>query len=90
MSVFLFALAVFLLANLTAGLIRIMRGPTAADRMLAAQLFSTTGIALMLLLAEATGLPAAQDVALIVAVLAVLSGLAFVRRVWGRALREGR
>lgn len=90
MSVFLFALAVFLLANLTAGLFRIMRGPTAADRMLAAQLFSTTGIAVMLLLGEATGVPAAQDAALIVAVLAVLSGLAFVRRVWGRALREGR
>lgn len=90
MNGFLFALAVFLLANLTAGLIRIMRGPTAADRMLAAQLFSTTGIAIMLLLAEATALPAAQDTALIVAVLALLAGLAFVRRVWGRVLREGR
>ena len=89
MNAFLFGVAIFLLANLAAGLVRIMRGPTAADRMLAAQLFATTGIAIMLLLAEALAQPAAQDVALIFAVLAVLSGLAFVRRVWGKALKEG-
>lgn len=89
MNAFLFGVAIFLLANLAAGLVRIMRGPTAADRMLAAQLFATTGIAVMLLLAEALAQPAAQDVALIFAVLAVLSGLAFVRRVWGKALKEG-
>lgn len=35
-----------------AGLVRIARGPTPADRMLAAQLFGTTGVAVLLLLAQ--------------------------------------
>ena len=49
------ALALFLLLNLGAGMWRVLRGPTAADRMLAAQLFGTTAVAMLLLLAEAAG-----------------------------------
>ena len=82
MNGFLWAVALFLLVNIALGLVRIFRGPTTADRMLAAQLFGTTGIAIMLVLAEIEEAPAALDVALIFAVLAVLASLAFVRRLW--------
>ncbi len=37
-------MALFLLLTLMAGLWRVLRGPTAADRMLAAQLFGTTAV----------------------------------------------
>jgi len=75
------ALTAFLVLNIAAGLARIVRGPTAADRMLAAQLFGTTGVAVLLLLAEAQAMPALRDTALVFAALAVLATLAFVRRV---------
>ena len=42
--------ALFLLFAIVAGLLRILRGPTAADSMLAAQLFGTCGVAILLLL----------------------------------------
>ncbi|MEW6037136.1 MAG: monovalent cation/H+ antiporter complex subunit F [Pseudomonadota bacterium] len=73
-------LALFLLLNIAAGLVRVLRGPTNADRMLAAQLFGTTGVATLLLLAEAQDLPALRDVALAFALLAVLATVAFVTR----------
>jgi multicomponent Na+:H+ antiporter subunit F len=79
------ALALFLLLNIAVGLIRILRGPTAADRMLAAQLFGTTGVAVLLLLAKAQAVPALRDVALVFAALAVLATVAFVKRVAYRA-----
>ncbi len=75
------ALAAFLVLNIAAGLLRILRGPTTADRMLAAQLFGTTGVAVLLLLSQAQAMPALRDVALVFAALAVLATLAFVRRV---------
>ncbi|MDP1647452.1 MAG: monovalent cation/H+ antiporter complex subunit F [Rubrivivax sp.] len=75
------ALAAFLILNIAAGLARILRGPTAADRMLAAQLFGTTGVAVLLLLAEAQAMPALRNVALVFAALAVLATVAFVNRV---------
>ncbi|HMO65340.1 MAG TPA: monovalent cation/H+ antiporter complex subunit F [Verrucomicrobiota bacterium] len=73
-------LAVFLLVTLVAGMIRVVRGPTAADRMLAAQLFGTTGVATLLLLAYAGDAPALVDVALVFALLAAVVGVAFGRR----------
>ncbi len=75
------ALALFLILNIAAGLVRILRGPTAADRMLAAQLFGTSGVAALLLLAEAQAMPVLRDVALVFAALAVLATAAFVKRV---------
>ncbi|MEA3302986.1 MAG: pH regulation protein F, partial [Pseudomonadota bacterium] len=42
MDQFYSAMALFLLMTLIAGLWRVLRGPTPADRMLAAQLFGTT------------------------------------------------
>ena len=76
------ALALFLLLNLGAGMWRVLRGPTAADRMLAAQLFGTTAVAVLLLLAEHSGSAALRDVALVFALLAAVTALAFVRRAW--------
>lgn len=77
-------MAAFLVLNLAAGLVRILRGPTPADRMLATLLFGTTGVATLLLLAEAQALPPLRDVALVFALLAALATVAFVRRVWYR------
>lgn len=74
--------ALFLFGTLVAGLWRVLRGPTAADRMLAAQLFATTAVAGLLLLAEAGKASALRDVALVLALLAVVAVVTFVRRNW--------
>lgn len=78
------ALAAFLVINVGAGLWRVARGPTPADRMLAAQLFGSTGVAVLLLLAEAKAAPALRDVALVFSLLAVVVGTAFVKLGWGQ------
>jgi multicomponent Na+:H+ antiporter subunit F len=78
------ATGVFLLLNLAVGLVRIARGPTAWDRMLVAQFFGTTAIAILLVLAEASGNAALRDVALVFALLAAVTAVAFVRH-HGRA-----
>jgi len=77
-----FTLALFLLLNLFAGMWRILHGPTSADRMLTAQLFGTTSVAVLLLLAQATEKDALRDVALVFALLAAVTAVAFVRRAW--------
>lgn len=82
MNVLLVLLAAFLLANMLAGLARIWRGPTPADRLLAAQLFGTTGVATLLVLANALSMPALRDVALVLALLAATASVVFVRRLW--------
>lgn len=74
------ALALVLLITMAAGLIRVMIGPTAADRMMAAQLLGTSGIGVLALLAPALGVPALIDVGLIFALLAAVSVAAFTRR----------
>jgi multicomponent Na+:H+ antiporter subunit F len=85
---FLLALVLFLLLNLVGGLVRIVRGPSRGDRMLAAQLFGTTGVAVLLVLAEAAEQPALRDVALVFALLAVVNTVVFVRRQGAGAGRE--
>jgi multicomponent Na+:H+ antiporter subunit F len=77
-------IALFLLATVLAGLVRIARGPTAADRMLVAQLFGTTGVAVLLLLAAQPGHAPLRDVALIFALLAPIAVVAFVRHIMRR------
>ena len=89
MQTFYFALVLFLLLTLVAGLWRIRRGPTAADRMLAAQLFGTTATAVLLLLAEASEEPALRDVALVLALLAAITVTAFTRRARHAAPADG-
>ena len=65
-----------MLCTLVSG-IRIVRGPTRADRMLAAQLLSTTAVAIFLLLSEATGQGAIRNLALVFVALATLTTIAF-------------
>jgi len=74
------SVSLLLLVTMTAGLIRVVIGPTSADRMMAAQLLGTSGIGALLLLAPALGLPALVDVALIFALLAAVAVAAFTRR----------
>ena len=78
MSTVLPALLLFLLANLAAGLWRVYRGPTAADRMLSALLFGATTVAALLLLAEWQQAPALRIVALIFVMLAAVISIAYV------------
>jgi multicomponent Na+:H+ antiporter subunit F len=79
MADFLIGAAGFVLAMVAVGLVRILRGPADADRMMAAQLLGTGGIAVLLLLAAATGMTAVVDVALVLALLAAFASVAFVR-----------
>ena len=76
------SVALFLLLTLVAGMWRILQGPTPADRMLAAQLFGTTAVACLLLLAQVLQQSALRDVALVFALLAVVTAVAFVKRAW--------
>ncbi len=85
MGAFLFAVAAFLLANVLAGLVRLVRGPTPADRLVAALLFGTTGVGLLAVLADAAGAPALRNVALVLALLACVLSAAFTSRSTHRA-----
>ena len=76
---FLLAAAGFVLATVALGLVRILRGPSDADRIMAAQLLGTSGIAVLLLLGQVMSVPAAVDVALILALLAAFVSVAFVK-----------
>ena len=78
-------LAFFLLLNVIGGLIRVLRGPTLADSMLAAQLFGTTGVAILIVLAKPMKMPALLDVALLFALLAAVVVVAFAMRFWASA-----
>ncbi len=75
-------MALLLFLTLGAGLWRAVVGPTAADRMLAVQVFGTTAVTITLLFAQAFGNAALRDVALMFAVLAAVTAVAFVRRAW--------
>jgi multicomponent Na+:H+ antiporter subunit F len=74
---------VILLLTLGAGLLRALRGPTLADRMLAVQLLGTGGVGLLLLLSALLNTPALLDVALVLALLAAVAAAAITRRELG-------
>lgn len=76
----LLSCTLFLLLTICLGLIRVIRGPTAADRMLTAQLFGTSGVAIFLLLVELRFDPALRHIALVYALLAAITMVAFVGR----------
>ena len=61
------------------GLVRVLRGPGHADRMMAAQLLGTGAIGALLLVGAATGDGAVLDVALTLALLAAFASIAFVK-----------
>jgi multicomponent Na+:H+ antiporter subunit F len=79
MAEFLLGAAAFVVAMVALGLARILRGPGDADRLMAAQLLGTGGIAAVLLVGAATGEDAAVDVALTLALLAAFASYAFTR-----------
>jgi multicomponent Na+:H+ antiporter subunit F len=79
MADFLLGAAGFVLATVAVGLVRILRGPGDAERIMAAQLLGTGGIAALLLLAKAMSVPAAVEVALILALLAAFVSVTFVK-----------
>jgi multicomponent Na+:H+ antiporter subunit F len=80
MTEFLLAASAFVLAMVSLGLILVLRGPGNADRMMAAQLLGTGGIAGLLLLGTATGAGATADVALTLALLATFAAITFVKK----------
>lgn len=84
MDTLLTVVALCLMGTFAAGLVRVARGPTRADRMMAAQLFGTTGVAIIVLVAHLEAMPRLVDVALVLALLTVLTAVAFVRRAWGQ------
>lgn len=78
MTAFYFAAALFILLTLAGGLQRVVFGPGSIDRLMAAQLAGSGGIAVLLLLAAAMGQPAILDVALMLGILAVFASVGFV------------
>jgi multicomponent Na+:H+ antiporter subunit F len=68
----------FVLVMVAIGLLRVLQGPGRADRMMAAQLLGTGGIAALVLMAVASDVTALVDVALVLALLAAFASVAFV------------
>ena len=79
MAEFLFATSGFVLATVALGLVRVLRGPADADRMMAAQLLGSGGIAALLLLGAAAGVDSVIDLSLALALLAAFATVAFVK-----------
>ena len=79
MTGFLFGAACLVLATTALGLVRVLLGPADADRMMAVQLLGTGGIAVVLLVGAATGVSAAADVAIVIALVSAFASAAFVK-----------
>ncbi|MBS3959361.1 MAG: hypothetical protein KGZ52_08185 [Xanthomonadaceae bacterium] len=80
MAAALWAMAGLVLFSLVVGLLRVERGPGPGDRLIAAQLLGSGAVAILLLLAFATGEAALVDAALVLALLAGVALVVFVRR----------
>lgn len=78
MTDFLSGAAVLVLLSTALGLLRLLRGPGDAERMMAAQLLGTGGIAALLLGATISD-PAIADAALTLALLAAFASVVFVK-----------
>ena len=74
--------AVALLLTIVVGLGHVFRQSGRADSLLAALLFGSTGVALVLVLGKGLGMGRALDIALVFALLAAVLGVAFVLRGW--------
>lgn len=79
MSEFLLGAAGCVLAMVAIGMIRVLRGPADADRLMAAQLLGSGGIAALLLGGAAIGDGAVVDVSLTLALLAAFASIAFTK-----------
>jgi len=82
MSAFYIAVSVVLLLTIVLGLGHVFRQPGRAESLLAALLFGSTGVALVLVLGQGLGLDRALDIALVFALLAAVLCVAFVLRGW--------
>ena len=82
MTTFYLAVAVALLVTLVGGMYQIVRGPTPGDRFLVIQLYGTAAVAILILIAEAIDESTLVDIALVFALLASITMVAFVRRTW--------
>jgi multicomponent Na+:H+ antiporter subunit F len=89
MNVLLPALLLFLFANLAAGLWRVHRGPTAADRMQSALLLGSTSVAAVLAMAEWQQLAWLRVAALLVVMLAAVISIAYAAVAQGLADPDG-
>jgi len=78
--------AIAILLSVLGGLIRVFKGPTRADRMLAAQLFGTSTAAILLLLGWSTDRLYLCDIALVFAILASVATIAFVQLIWRKGI----
>ena len=76
MAAFFMGAALLVLLLTAIGLLRLLRGPGQADRVMSAQIFGTGGVAVLMLVAAA-GDSAALDVALLLALLSAFVSLAF-------------
>lgn len=82
-----------LLVNIGVSLGVMMRRRTTEDPLLAVLLFGTAGVALLVILTEALDAPSGLDVALVLALLAAVFGVAGVKMGWfgdGREKGAGR
>ena len=79
MNTFLLGTAIFILATVAVGLARILRGPADADRMMAAQLLGTGGVAALLVVGVVIGEDAVVNVALTIALLAAFASVTFYK-----------
>jgi multicomponent Na+:H+ antiporter subunit F len=79
MDSFLFVIAIFIMAMVASSLIIILRRPAEVDRIMAAQLLGTGGVAILLILAVATETSPVVDVALMLALFAAFAAVAVVR-----------
>lgn len=78
MAELLLAAAAVLVLTVVAGLWRVLRGAERADKLMAAQLLCTGGIAVLMLAGVGLGEAAILDVALLLALLAAFAAVAFV------------
>jgi multicomponent Na+:H+ antiporter subunit F len=80
------ALLVFLVANMLAGIVLVFRSRIGTP-LLAAQLFGSLGVGVLLVLAQLMGEPALRDVALLFALLGGMAAMAFSTRRWSAGRR---
>ena len=79
MDEFLFGIAAFVLTMVAIGLVAILQRSAEVDRLMAAQLLGTGGVAILLLLSVATRTSPIVDVALLLVLFAAFAAVAFVR-----------
>lgn len=80
MEIVYLGLSAAIMLSFAGGAIRLLRGPSRADRMMGAQLFGTTGAAIAMVLAAAMDAWVLLDVGLVFAALAAVTVIAFVQR----------